>query len=66
MAAAVAAVQAIVPANSDGSVTGSIEVVSTDTAPGGAEVDLTDNQQPRRDDTWALNIRRTLILRRLR
>ena len=43
--AASRAVQAIVPANFDGSVTGSIEVVSTDTAPGGTEVDLTDNSQ---------------------
>ena len=55
VATAVAAVQAIVPANYDASVTGSIEVVSTDTAPGGVEVDLTDNQQTK-TDTWALNI----------
>ena len=55
LAAAVAAVQAIVPANTDGSVTGTITAVSTDLAPGGEEVDFTDNSQTA-SDTWALNI----------
>ena len=55
MAAAVAAVQAIVPANFDGSVTGSIEVGVDRHRAGGTEVDFTDNSQTK-SDTWALNI----------
>ena len=55
VASAVAAVQAVVPANYDTAVTGSIEVVSTDTAPNPLEVDFSDNTQTK-SDAWALNI----------
>ncbi|MDP3694086.1 MAG: hypothetical protein Q8R73_24005, partial [Bradyrhizobium sp.] len=43
LAAAVAAVQAVVPANFDGTVIVTITAVSNDTAPGGVEVSILDN-----------------------
>ena len=52
--AAVASVQAVVPANYDTAVTGSIEVVSNDPVTD-TEVALGDNTETR-SDTWSLNI----------
>ncbi|MGL4405206.1 MAG: DUF5801 repeats-in-toxin domain-containing protein, partial [Notoacmeibacter sp.] len=57
LAAAVAAVQANVPAGFEGIITGSITATSTDTPTGGADVEIVTIDNTKADTaTWSLNI----------
>lgn len=55
VAAAVAAVQAKVPANFDGTISGSINTTATDSAPGGDEPTLADNSRPD-NANWSVTV----------